>query len=108
MARTLIHHPASVRAGEVFEVRVTIAHPMETGYRPGPEGGRLPRDILHRFSCRQAGEEVFSARLYPAISANPYVSFHMRARRSGPLEFRWEGDNGFVHTETRALEVIGA
>jgi hypothetical protein len=34
MARTLIQVPASARKGEAVEVRVTIAHRMETGFRP--------------------------------------------------------------------------
>ena len=104
-ARTLITAPKTARRGEVIEVRVTIGHPMETGYRPGADGKRLPRDIIQRFSCRYDGETVFSATLYPAISANPYIAFHTLATQSGTLEFRWEGDNGFAHTERVAISV---
>src|SRR5438046_498365 len=38
MPRTLIQVPASARRGDIIEVRVTIAHPMETGFRPGAAG----------------------------------------------------------------------
>lgn len=105
MARTLIQAPASARRGEVVEVRVTIAHPMETGYRPGADGRVLPRDIVRRFTCRYGGEVVFSAELHPAIAANPYLSFHVLAEASGTLEFEWQGDNGFAQVEQRALQV---
>ena len=105
MARTLIQVPASARKGEVIEVRVTIAHPMETGYRPGADGRVLPRDIIRRFSCRYNGEVAFSAELFPAISANPYLSFHLLAADSGTLEFEWQGDNGFAQVERRTLQV---
>ncbi len=105
MARTLIQAPASARRGEVIEVRVTIAHPMETGYRPGSDGRVLPRDIIRRFRCRYGGETVFAADLFPAIAANPYLSFHVLAESSGTLEFEWEGDNGFAQVEQRALQV---
>jgi sulfur-oxidizing protein SoxZ len=105
MARTLIQVPASARKGELIEVRVTIAHPMETGYRPGADGRVLPRDIIRRFTCRYEGEVVFAADLFPAISANPYLSFHLLAAESGTLEFEWQGDNGFAQTERRALQV---
>ena len=71
--RTLINMPKTARRGEVIEIRVTIGHPMETGYRPGADGKRLPRDIIQRFSCRYDGETVFAADLYPAISANPNI-----------------------------------
>jgi len=105
MARTLIHVPERARAGEVVELRVTIAHPMETGYRSDNEGRPVPRDILRRFSCRCDGELVFSAELFPAVAAYPYFAFHVRATRSASLSFTWEGDQGFAQTETRALVV---
>jgi sulfur-oxidizing protein SoxZ len=105
MARTLIQVPATARRGEVIEVRVTIAHVMETGYRPGADGRVVPRDILRRFTCRYGGETVFSAELHPAIAANPYLAFPLLAADSGMLEFEWQGDNGFMQTERRPLQV---
>jgi sulfur-oxidizing protein SoxZ len=105
MARTLIHVPPSVRRGEPFEVRTTIAHPMETGYRPDENGRVLPRDILTRLQCTLDGALVFSADLYPAIAANPYLAFQVRAECSGELRITWEGDKGFSQTETVAVRV---
>jgi sulfur-oxidizing protein SoxZ len=105
MARTLIHAPTTARKGEVIELRTLIAHPMETGYRAGSDGRTLPRDIIRRFSCRYNGELVFSADLYPAISANPYLAFHVVANASGTFSFTWEGDNGFAQAESAAITV---
>ncbi|MFO1282672.1 MAG: thiosulfate oxidation carrier complex protein SoxZ [Burkholderiales bacterium] len=105
MARALLTVPPSVRRGEVFEVRAIIAHPMETGYRAGADGARVPRDVLRRFTCRYDGEVVFAADLYPAVAANPYLSFHALATSSGPMTFTWEGDNGFAQTEIAAIVV---
>ena len=105
MARTLIQVPATARRGEVIALRATIAHPMETGYRPGADGRVLPRDIIRRFTCRYNGEVVFAAELAPAISANPYLAFHLLAGDSGTLEFEWQGDNGFAQVERMAITV---
>jgi sulfur-oxidizing protein SoxZ len=102
-ARTLIHVPQGARRGEVVEVRATIAHPMETGHRPDSAGRLVPRDIVTRFECRLDGELVFAADLYPAIAANPYLGFALRAERSGTLVFLWEGDHGFRHQESVPL-----
>jgi sulfur-oxidizing protein SoxZ len=107
MARALINMPASARRGEVIEIRTLIAHPMETGFRPGADGKVLPRNIIRRFTCRYNGEPVFSAEIFPAIAANPYLAFHTVATDSGTLSFTWEGDNGFVQTETMAITVAG-
>jgi len=105
MARTLIHVPANARKGEVVEIRTLIAHPMETGYRAGSDGRTLPRDILRRFACHYNGELVFSADLYPAIAANPYLAFSVVADTSGSLTFTWEGDHGFAQTESATITV---
>ncbi len=105
MARTLINAPKTAKAGEVIEVKVLIAHPMETGFRPGPNGQILPRDIITRFSCTYDGDEVFAADFSPAMAANPFVTFTTLATRSGKLAFSWEGDNGFAQIETVDLTV---
>lgn len=100
MARTLIHLPRQPRRGEVIEIRATIAHPMETGFRSNDLGAAVPRDILTRFECRFEGRSVMSAELHPAIAANPFVAFTWRVEGSGTLSFIWEGDNGFRQTES--------
>lgn len=105
MARALITMPASAKRGEIVEIRTLINHPMETGYRRGGDGALLPRNLIRRFSCTLDGEPVFSAELHAAIAANPYIAFPLAATAGGTLSFTWEGDEGFVQTETRTLTV---
>jgi sulfur-oxidizing protein SoxZ len=105
MATALIHMPASAEPGEIIEVRALIAHPMETGFRPGSDGKPLPRDIIRRFECRYNGKPVVSADLHPAMSANPYIAFFVKAAATGTLTFTWSGDNGFAQTEQKQLTV---
>jgi sulfur-oxidizing protein SoxZ len=106
MAVPLVNAPARVRRGEVFEVKTLVAHPMETGFRPGMNGVLIPRDIVQRLRCRYDGIDVLDLELSPAVAANPFVSFHMRAERSGTLELVWTGDKGFAasHSVTIAVE----
>lgn len=103
--RAVITLPATVKAGEAFEVRATVAHAMETGYRTGDDGARLPRDLVRRFECRLDGELVFAADLFAAVSANPYLAFWLRADKPGELSFVWRGDQGLEHREARPLNV---
>ena len=105
MARTLINAPSTAKRGEVSEIRATIGHPMETGFRPGDDGKILPRNLIKRFSCRYNGELVFSAELFSAVAANPYLAFHTIAVESGTLALTWEGDNAFTQTENVTLTV---
>ena len=109
MARVLVTMPKTARRGEVIEIRTLIAHPMETGYRPGEDGAILPRNLIRRLTCRYFdGKDdlvVFSAELFPAIAANPFISFFTIATNTGVLRFSWEGDNGFAQTESVNLTV---
>jgi sulfur-oxidizing protein SoxZ len=105
MARALVTMPARAKRGEIIEIRTLIAHPMETGYRPGPDGAILPRNLIRRLTCRYDDVLVFSAELFPAIAANPFVSFCTVATISGVLRFDWEGDNGFAQTERVSIVV---
>jgi sulfur-oxidizing protein SoxZ len=105
MARALVNVPKTAKRGDVIEIKVLISHPMETGYRPGPDGRLVPRDIIRRFTCTYNGEEVFRADLFPAISANPFLAFTTIATESGTLSFTWTGDNGFAQTESASIVV---
>jgi sulfur-oxidizing protein SoxZ len=105
MTRALVTMPATAKRGDVVEIRTLIAHPMETGYRPGEDGAVLPRNLIRRFTCHYDDVLVFSAELFPAVAANPFIAFSTVATASGTLRFSWTGDNGFTQTETVSLTV---
>jgi sulfur-oxidizing protein SoxZ len=105
MARVLINLRARAKRGEIIEIKTLIAHPMETGYRLGPTGAAIPRDIINRFVCTYNSEEVFRAELFPAIAANPFVAFFTIATESGELAFNWTDDHGQTQTELRQITV---
>jgi len=95
MARTLINVPAKAKRGEIIAIKTLISHIMETGFRHSNLGVRIPRDIIDTLVCTYNGEEIFRAALYPAIAANPFITFHTVATESGTIAFQWTGDNGF-------------
>jgi sulfur-oxidizing protein SoxZ len=97
--------PASVRKGEVFEVRVLVQHPMETGFRRDMDGRAIPINILDRLSCRYDGREVFSVELGSGMSANPYVSFFLKAGTSGEIVVEWSDDRGEKGRATAKVNV---
>jgi len=93
--------PPEVRRGEALEVRITIRHPMETGYRTNESCDHVPRNVIRRFNCRYNGAPVFAVRVTSGIAANPYFRLFVTARESGALEFDWIDDAG-VRGEARA------
>lgn len=98
--------PKTATKGELIEIKTLISHKMETGQRKDKKtGDKIPRQIINKFSCTLNGKEVFSADWHPAVSANPYMSFHMVASESGTLEFTWVDDDGSVYGKKTNLEV---
>ena len=105
MARPLINVPQKATRGQVIEIKTLISHIMETGFRHDNVGKPIPRNIITGFVARYNGEEIFATTLYPAIAANPFVTFYTVATESGTFAFTWEGDNGFAVTEEAKIVV---
>lgn len=107
MTRALVNAPKTAKRGEVIEIRAMIAHPMETGYRIGPNGAPIPRHIIRRLVCTYDGAEVFAADLHPAMAANPYIAFSTVATASGTIALAWTDDDGTTQTATAGITVTG-
>jgi sulfur-oxidizing protein SoxZ len=105
MSRALINVPAKAKRGEVIAIKTLISHKMETGFRYSNVGEKIPRDIITDFVATYNGEEIFAARLHPAIAANPFITFHTVATESGTIELKWTGDNGFSASEQAKITV---
>ena len=101
----LINVPSRARRGDIIEIKTLMSHIMETGYRRTATGDIVPRDILTSFTCRYNGAEIFRADLFPAIAANPFISFFTIAAESGTFDFEWIGDNGFSASAKAAITV---
>ena len=105
MSNILVNAPKTARRGDVVEIKVLIMHPMETGFRPGPNGRIIPRNIIERFTATWNGRQILDMNLSPAIAANPFVAFFAVAQESGRVVMRWTGDNGFLLEESVAIAV---
>jgi sulfur-oxidizing protein SoxZ len=104
-AKPRIKAPSSARKGEVIEIKTLISHAMESGQRKDKDGNLVPRKIINAFTCTLNGREIFSAKLEPAVAANPYLSFFLKASESGTLEFAWVDDDGSVYKAQQPLTV---
>lgn len=98
--------PATARAGEIITVRAIISHPMETGLRLDEFEDWVRQRIISRFSCSFNGRPLFRARLYPAVSANPFFQFYARAQESGTFEFDWYDTQDETFRNQAQLTVI--
>ncbi len=105
-ARALLHLPAQIRRGQPFEARALIAHPMETGFRAGPDGRVVPRSILRRLHVTLDGQTLVDLQLHPAVAANPYFAFDCVVERRALLVLHWQGDDGVDQRLERMLEPL--
>jgi sulfur-oxidizing protein SoxZ len=105
MPSALINVPRKAKRGDVIEIKTLMSHIMETGYGHTATGEVVPRDIITSFACRYNGVEVFRADLFPAIAANPFITFFTVATESGKFDFEWIGDRGFSETASASIIV---
>jgi sulfur-oxidizing protein SoxZ len=104
-AKPRIKLPDSAKVGEIVEIKTLISHVMETGQRKDQDGKTIPRNIIHTFEAKFAGKTVITAKLYPGISANPYLAFFMKVTGPGEMEFSWVDDAGAKISEKVNLKV---
>ena len=107
MSKPRIKVPATVKSGQIFEVKTLLIHPMESGLRKDEAGKLIPRKIINKFSCKANGREVFSADLFPATAADPFIIFKLRLKETSKLEFSWRDDDGKVVAKTVEVRVEG-
>ena len=105
MVRVLINVPKQVKRDEPFDVKLLISHPMESGQRRDAMGQAIPRDIINSFVCTYNSSDVLRADLFPAIAANPFMSFSVVVQESGVLTMAFTDDHGVVQTETANITV---
>lgn len=106
MEQPRIKVPNSVQKGQPFEIKVIVSHPMESGQRKDEKSGeKIPRKILNDFVCTFDGKEILHVTMFPAVSANPYLSFFASVQHSGTMEFVWTDDDGAKTSASAPIEV---
>jgi sulfur-oxidizing protein SoxZ len=90
--------PMKMRAtaqGGVTEIRVLMAHPMETGQRKGPDGNLVPAHFIQNVTVKMNGKTVVDAQISQAVSRNPVFSFRVKGGAKGDkVEVSWLDNHG--------------
>lgn len=98
--------PMKIRArleGDVADVRVLMAHPMETGQRK--QGGKVvPLHFIQTISAELNGKPVFSADISQAISRNPVFAFKLKGAKAGDkIAITWKDNKGESRTDETTI-----
>lgn len=85
---------ASIKDGE-GELRILIAHPMESGQRKDAAGQTLPAHFVQTLTITVNGKLAIHASLGPAVSKNPLFSFRLGGVKAGdPVTVAWVDNQG--------------
>ncbi len=104
--RPRVRVPRKAKKGDVVTIKTLISHKMETGIRKDKKTGKLiPRKIINKFTAKLDGNVVFETDLHTAISANPYISFSLKAEKSGKIDFEWVEDGSKTYKKSATLNV---
>jgi sulfur-oxidizing protein SoxZ len=97
--------PMKMRAtaqGGVTEIRVLMAHPMETGQRKGPDGKLVPAHFIQNVTVKLNGKTVVEGQISQAVSRNPVFSFRVKGGAKGDkVEVSWidnQGENNKIES----------
>jgi sulfur-oxidizing protein SoxZ len=95
--------PMKIRAqvmGNVVDVRVLIAHEMETGQRKDSAGKTVPAWFIQNVTATHNGKTVLSAQWGPAVSKNPFFSFRFTGGKAGEkVLIIWVDNKGGKRTD---------
>jgi sulfur-oxidizing protein SoxZ len=90
--------PMKIRAtlvGEKVEVKVLMAHEMETGLRKDASGQLVPAHFIQNVTATHNGKIVLSAQWGPAVSRNPFLSFRFKGGAKGEkVQVTWIDNKG--------------
>lgn len=90
--------PMKIRAtlqGDVADVRVLMAHPMETGQRKDAAGKVVPLHFIQTITAQLNGKTVFNADVSQAVSRNPVFAFKLKGVKAGDkISITWTDNKG--------------
>jgi sulfur-oxidizing protein SoxZ len=79
----------------VTDIRVLMAHPMETGQRKDASGKLVPMHFIQNVTVKLNGKTVVEAQISQAVSRNPVFSFRVKGGAKGDkVEVSWLDNHG--------------
>lgn len=82
------------------DVRVLMAHPMETGQRKDAAGKPIPAWHITEVTATLNGKPVLKVYWGPAISQNPFLQFRVKGAKAGDkIGVSWIDNKGDKRTD---------
>jgi sulfur-oxidizing protein SoxZ len=99
--------PMRIRAnmvGDKVEVKVLMAHEMETGLRKDAQGNAIPEHFIRNVTVTHGGKTVLSAQWGTSVSRNPFLHFRFRGGKPGEkVAVTWIDNKGDKRTDEATI-----
>jgi len=90
--------------GDAVEVRVLMAHVMETGTRRDGSGQVVPAHFIQTITATHNGKTVLTASFGPAVSQNPVLNFSFKGGNKGDkVIVTWVDNRGERRTDEATI-----
>ncbi|MGH8618733.1 MAG: thiosulfate oxidation carrier complex protein SoxZ [Burkholderiales bacterium] len=85
----------AVLQGDVADVRIRMAHPMETGQRRDAKGVLVPVHFIQTVLVQHNGRTVLDAQWSQAVASNPLLGLRVRGAKTGDrISVSWTDNHG--------------
>lgn len=99
--------PMRIRAtlsGDKVDVKILMAHDMETGQRKDADGKPIPAKYIDKVTVSCNGRTVLSADWGPSVSKNPFLAFRFSGAAKGDkLSVTWVDISGDTRTDEAVI-----
>ena len=99
--------PMKIRAtlkGDVADIRVLVAHPMETGQRKDAAGKTIPPHFIQSMTVEVGGKKVVDGQVGTSVSRNPVFGFKVKGAKAGDkVVVSWVDNKGDKRTDEVAV-----
>jgi sulfur-oxidizing protein SoxZ len=90
--------PMKIRAklnGDVTEIKVMMAHPMENGQRKDSAGNAIPQHFIQNITVEVGGKMVIQGQTGTSVSRNPVFGFKVKGAKAGDkVVIKWRDSKG--------------
>ncbi len=96
-----IRIPRNIKKGDIIPIKALIIHPMETGFRKDKKTGKLiPAYYINDVTVYYGNEVITRCEWTIAVSADPFMTFYLKADKAAPLRIIWKDNKGGVYEKT--------
>ena len=94
---------ATAKDGGMVNVKVLMAHEMETGQRKDANGALVPAHFIRSITATCQGRVVLSGQWGPAVAKNPFLEFNFKGQKGDKVSVTWEDNKGESRTDEATI-----